>query len=71
MTTDNKKQIYDIVVFEEYTEKTTGEVKSKSYQVGVAFESAQSNALNCVIPDGISVSGRFTILPRKEKTDAP
>lgn len=69
MSTD-KKTIYDIVVFEEYTDRD-GNKKSKSYQVGAAFESKDSNALNCVVPDGISLSGRFTILPRKDKTDAP
>lgn len=66
----DKKQVYDVVVFEEYTDKE-GVVKSKSYQIGAAFESKDSNAMNVVLPPGISVSGRFTILPRKEKTEAP
>lgn len=68
MTTEAKKQVYDIVVFEKYT--VDGVEKSKSYQVGAAFESKGENALNCVLPDGISISGRFTILPRKDKTEA-
>lgn len=62
----DKKNIYDIVVFEGYTDRN-GTKKSKAYQVGAAFESKDSKALNCVVPDGISLSGRFTILPRKEK----
>ena len=63
------KTVYDIVVFEEY--EKDGEKKSKAYQIGVAFDSKEGNGLNCVVPDGISVSGRFSILQRKEKADAP
>ena len=64
------KNVYDIVVFEEYSDKD-GVVKSKSYSVGAAFDSKDGNSLNCVVPDGISISGRFSIFQRKEKTEAP
>lgn len=61
--------IYDIVIFEEFDKD--GEKKSKSYQVGVAFDSKDGNSLNCVIAQGISISGRFSIFQRKEKAEAP
>lgn len=61
--------VYDIVVFEDF--EKDGEKKTKSYQVGVAFDSKDGTSLNCVVPDGISISGRFSIFQRKEKTEAP
>lgn len=69
MTTDDKKTVYDIVVFEKYT--VNGVEKTKSWQVGTAFESKDGSAMNCELPAGIQVSGRFSIFPRREKTDAP
>lgn len=61
--------IYDIVVFEEY--ERDGETKSKGYTVGVAFPNKAGSGFNCQMPDGISVSGRFSLLKRGEKTEAP
>ena len=66
----DKKKPYDVVVFEKYTDKTTGEEKSKSYQVGVAFE-LEGGGFSVQLPEGIAITGRCSILPRREKADAP
>ena len=45
--------------------------KDESFiNVGVAFE-REGGGMSVIIPPGLSVSGRVTIMPRKEKTDAP
>lgn len=61
--------VYDVIVFEEY--ESNGEKKSKGYTVGVAFENKAKTGLNITVPDGISLSGRFSILKRTDKPEAP
>ena len=56
--------IFNVIVPEEYTDKN-GEVKKLYHRVGTAFE-IESGGMSVVIPEGLSVSGRFVILPRKE-----
>ena len=57
--------VYDILIRDEYS--TDGERKGKFYQVGTAFEAKDGDGLNCEIPSGLAVSGRFYIRPRKAK----
>ncbi|WP_230169690.1 hypothetical protein [Roseomonas sp. CECT 9278] len=61
----DKKKPYDVLIVEEY-----GEGKTKFYNVGVAFE-RDEGGMSVLIPPGISVSGRLTIMARKEKAEAP
>ena len=61
----DKKKAYDVLVVEEY-----GEGKAKFYNVGVAFE-RDEGGMSVIIPEGISVTGRLTIMPRKDKPEAP
>lgn len=59
------KKPYDVCVTEKYT-NTNGEEKTKFYQVGVAFE-IESGGMSVILPEGISLGGRFVILPRKNQ----
>ena len=58
--------IYDLVVFEEY--EKDGEKKSASTQVGTAFTN-ENTGYTLKIRDGISISGRVQMLPRRDKDD--
>lgn len=60
-------KIFDILISREYTDKN-GEVKTQYYQAGVAFEN-KAGGMNLEIPDGLSISGRAVILPRKERAE--
>lgn len=61
------KKPYDVLIAEEYEHK--GEKRTKFYNVGVMFENDREGwTLN--IPEGISISGRVVILPRKEKAQS-
>ena len=64
----DKKKAYDVLKVEEYGDEENK--KAKFYNVGVAFE-RDDGGMSVIIPEGISVSGRLSIMPRKEKTDAP
>lgn len=58
---------YNIVVPREYT-KEGGEVKTEWLRVGVAFEN-KLGGFNCELPEGIGLTGRFSILPRKDRAE--
>lgn len=57
---------WNIIVPEEYENKSTGEVKTQYHRVGVAFQNKQGG-FNCKLPQGIALTGDFIILPRKER----
>lgn len=65
----NDKTPYDILVFREYT-NNNGEVKTRSHVAGVAFKTKDGNGFSGEVVDGLALTGRFSILPRKERTDA-
>lgn len=64
----DKKKPYDVVLVEEYGD--AADRKAKFYNVGVAFE-RDEGGMSVIIPEGISVTGRLSILPRKDKPEAP
>lgn len=61
----SKKQIYDVLIPEEY-ETSNGEVKTKFWQMGVAFKHEDGEGLNLIIAPGVSISGKAIIRPRLE-----
>lgn len=61
----NKKP-FDICVIETY--QHNGQEKTNFHRVGVAFETKDGTGFTGTIYSGVSISGRFLILPRKEKT---
>lgn len=62
------KQIYDILKPESWNDKQ-GNRKSRFYQVGTGF-ATESGGISFTIPEGITLTGRIVITPRKER-DAP
>lgn len=60
------KQPYDVLIAEEYT-NSNGEVKTKFYTVGVAFEREKGPGMSIEIAAGISITGRAVIMPRKSR----
>lgn len=60
-----EKRLYNVIVTEERTDRN-GEVRKFYHRVGTAFE-IDSGGMSVVLPEGISLSGRFAILPRKER----
>ena len=58
---------HNILVAREYT-IDGGEVKTEWLRVGVAFEN-KSGGFNCELPAGIGLTGKFVILPRKDRTE--
>lgn len=63
------KKPYNILKVREYTDKN-GEVRKDYVRVGVAFE-IESGGMSLDIAEGIAISGRAVILPRKEREDGP
>lgn len=63
----DKKKPYDVLVAEEYS--VGGEVRTKFYTAGVAFENSKGG-LNVELPAGIALSGRFVILPRRAGSES-
>ncbi|VVS99829.1 hypothetical protein [Hoeflea sp. EC-HK425] len=61
----SKNKPFDVCVPEKY-QTDNGEEKTKYYQVGVAFE-IESGGMSVILPEGISLSGRFVIFPRKDR----
>ncbi len=57
---------YDVLIAEDYTNKN-GEVKTKFYTVGVAFEHKSGEGMSIEIAAGISITGRAVIMPRKAR----
>lgn len=66
----DSNKTYDILSVEEYTDKQSGEVKSRFTRVGVAFDNKDGNGQSLIIPAGISLSGRITTKLRTSKEDA-
>ena len=62
------KQVYDVLVPEEYEDKRggNGELKSRYYRVGTAFEN-ERDGMSVILAPGITVSGKLVIMPRREK----
>lgn len=60
----NKKP-FDICVIETY--QHDGQEKTNFHRVGVAFETKDGGFSAQPFP-GVAITGRFVILPRKEKT---
>lgn len=58
------KKPYDIFVVETY--EHDGQEKSSFHRVGVAFET-KDGGFSCQPYPGVALSGRFLILPRKDK----
>ena len=63
---DNKKP-YDVLVSREYTD-SNGEVRTAYYRAGVAFEN-KAGGFNIEVVDGLALTGRAVILPRKERAE--
>ena len=61
----SKRPTHDILLAEDY-EATDGEQKASFTNIGGAWLK-DSGAISCQLRDGLAVSGRFVILPRKEK----
>ena len=59
---------YNIIVFREYTDKN-GEVKTRGHEVGVAFKTKDGSGFNGELVEGIALTGRFAILPRRDRQD--
>lgn len=62
------KQTYNVLKPREYT-TGNGEVKKHFVEVGAAWD-IDSGGMSIEIHEGISISGKVLILPRKER-DAP
>lgn len=62
------KKIYDALITETYTDRKTGEDRTKFHNVGTVFEN-EREGWTMKVHDGLSVSGRVVILPRKEKAE--
>ena len=59
--------IYNLLKPDEYTDKASGEVKTKWHEIGTAFPHKSGKGFNLVIPTGISISGRVMMLERNQK----
>lgn len=59
------KTTYNVLKPREYT-NGNGEVKKHFIEVGAAWE-IDSGGMSIELHEGIAVSGRFVILPRKER----
>jgi len=64
----DKKKPYDIFIAEEY--ERNGEKKTSYTTIGVAFENKAGDGYNCQLTEGIAVSGRFSIKPRKDRSES-
>lgn len=59
------KRTYNVLKPREYT-TGNGEVKKHFIEVGAAWD-IESGGMSIELHEGIAVSGRFVILPRKDK----
>ncbi len=59
------KPTHDILLAENYTD-SKGEEKSYFTNIGSAWVK-DSGSISCEMRSGLSVSGRFVILPKKDK----
>lgn len=58
---------YNILVAREYT-NSNGEVKTDWVRCGVAFPNKQ-DGFNCELAPGLGLTGKFVILPRKDRAE--
>lgn len=64
----SNKPTHDILLAENYTD-SNGEEKSHFTNIGSAWQK-DTGTMSCEIRDGLAVSGRFVIMPKREKADA-
>ena len=64
------KKTYNVLKPREYT-NGNGEVKKHFIEIGAAWDLDSSDGMSIELHEGIAVTGRFIILPRKERDDAP
>ena len=62
------KPTHDILLAENYT-TANGEEKSHFTNIGSAW-AKEGGAISCEIRAGLAVSGRYVILPKKDKVEA-
>lgn len=56
--------VYNLLIPEEYNDKSTGEIKTQWHRVGKAFSQEKGEGFDLVIPSGVSITGRVKMLPR-------
>lgn len=61
------KKTYNVLKPREYN-NSNGEVKKAFVEVGAAWD-IETGGMSVELHEGIAVSGRFVILPRKDKAD--
>lgn len=61
------KKTYNVLKPREYT-NSNGEVKKAFVEVGAAWD-IEAGGMSIELHEGIAVSGRFVILPRKDKAE--
>lgn len=59
------RKTYNVLKPREYTD-SNGEVKKHYTEIGAAWE-IDSGGMSIELHEGLAVSGRFVILPRKER----
>lgn len=59
--------IYNLVIAEEYNDKTTGEQKTYWHRVGRAFSHESGTGHTLRIPPGVALSGKVLMLEQGEK----
>ena len=64
----SNKPTHDILLPETYT-TANGEEKSHFTRIGSAWLK-DSGTMSCEVRDGLAISGRFVVMPRREKVDA-
>lgn len=62
------KTPHDLLIGEEYKDKTTGEVKTAWTKVGTVFEDENGGFSGGVTP-GIALTGKFIIRERKKRDE--
>ena len=61
----SNRPTHDILLAEDY-EAADGEAKSSFTNIGGAWQK-DTGTMSCQLRDGLAVSGRFVIVPRREK----
>lgn len=64
----SNKPTHDVLLAENFT-NSNGEEKSHFTNIGSAWQS-DKGAISCEIRAGLAVSGRFVILPKKDKSES-
>jgi hypothetical protein len=61
-------EIYNLLIPEKRA-NANGEEKTYWHKVGTVFPHRKGEGFNVIIPEGLAVSGRLLILPRKGRDD--